>query len=88
MIPYTISDFSRGFPDAAACLEWLKNHLFPNGITCKNKTCSRFGQVTKHYRVLSRRSYSCAYCGHHVYPTAGTIFHKSPTPLRLWFHAI
>src|SRR5207253_6295795 len=26
--------------------------------------------------------------GHHVHPTAGTIFHKSSTSLRTWFHAI
>lgn len=23
-----------------------------------------------------------------MFPTAGTIFHKSPTPLRLWFYAM
>ena len=27
-------------------------------------------------------------CGHHVHPTADTIFHKSTTPLTLWFYAI
>jgi hypothetical protein len=27
-------------------------------------------------------------CGHHVHPTAGTIFHKSSTSLHLWFYAI
>src|SRR5712692_3424729 len=88
MKPYTIKDFNRDFPNDAACLDWLKNYLYPNGITCENKTCPRQGQVTKHYRDLQRRSYSCAYCGHHVHPTAGTFFHKSPTLLRLWFYAI
>lgn len=28
------------------------------------------------------------FCGHHVYPTAGTIFHKSTVSLQLWFFAI
>jgi transposase-like protein len=27
-------------------------------------------------------------CGHHVHPTAGTVFHKSSTSLKTWFHAI
>ncbi len=27
-------------------------------------------------------------CGHYLYPTAGTIFHKSSTSLRLWFYAM
>src|SRR5437588_4702451 len=28
------------------------------------------------------------YCRHQVYPTAGTIFHKSTVSLQLWFYAI
>ena len=80
---YTIRDFNRDFSDDAACLEWLKDYLYPEGIYCKN--CK---QVRKHHRVKSRPSFSCDFCGHHVHPTAGTIFHKSPTPLKLWFYAI
>ncbi|HBI45696.1 MAG TPA: hypothetical protein DDY78_23010 [Planctomycetales bacterium] len=80
---FTIKDFNTLFPDDAACLEWLKNHLYPDGIFCK--TCQK---VTKHHRVVSRPSYSCDVCGHHVHPTADTIYHKSPTPLRLWFYAV
>lgn len=38
--------------------------------------------------MRTRKSYSCETCGHHVHPTAGTIFHKSSTPLTLWFEAI
>ena len=79
---YTLKDFEREFPDDA-CLEWLKNYLYPDGIFCD--TCNR---ITKHHKVASRRSYSCDYCGHHVHPTADTIYHKSSTPLRLWFYAI
>ena len=26
--------------------------------------------------------------GHHIHPTAGTIFHKSSTSLHLWFYAM
>jgi transposase-like protein len=80
---FTIDDFNAMFPDDAACLEWLREYLYPEGIHCK--TCDR---TTKHHRDAERPSYSCDYCGHHEHPTAGTIFHKSPTPLRLWFYAI
>lgn len=80
---YTLRDFEKQFPNDDACLEWLKNYLYPNGIHCQ--TCQR---VTKHHKVASRKSYSCDYCGHHVHPTADTIYHKSSTPLRLWFYAI
>ena len=83
MTRYTIRDFEKEFPDDDACLEWLKNYLYPDGIHCK--VCNR---VTKHHRIASRKSYSCDVCGHHVHPTAGTIYHKSCTPLRLWFYGI
>lgn len=80
---YTIKDLQRDFPNDEACLEWLVNYFFAEGIPCKN--CNK---VTKHHRVKSRPSYSCDICGHHVHPTANTIFHKSSTPLTLWFYAI
>lgn len=80
---FTDKDFERQFPTDDACLEWLKDYLYPNGIPCAK--CER---ITKHHKVASRKSYSCDYCGHHVHPTAGTIYHKSSTPLRLWFYAI
>jgi transposase-like protein len=83
MKKYTFKDFQWQFPDDETCLEWLRNRLYPDGITCK--LC---GIVTKHHRVASRPSYSCDQCGHHVHPTADTIFHKSPTPLTTWFYAI
>jgi transposase len=83
MSKYTTRDFDRQFPDDAACLEWLKSYFYPDGIFCKK--CNR---VTKHHRVTSRPSYCCDYCGHHVHPTAGTIFHRSSTHLTTWFYAV
>lgn len=80
---FTYKDFEQMFPDDASCLEWLRNFLYPDGIFCQ--LCKR---VTKHHRTASRPSYSCDNCGHHVHPTAGTIFHKSSTSLKTWFHAI
>src|SRR5574341_1640964 len=80
---YTIQEFQREFPDDAACLEWLKNYRWPDGIFCK--LC---GKVTAHHLMTTRRSFSCQECGHHVHPTAGTIFHKSETSLTTWFYAI
>ncbi len=80
---YTITDLQRDFPDDNACLDWLVDYLYPEGIYCKQ--CKR---VTPHHRMKTRKSYSCESCGHHVHPTAGTIFHKSTTPLTLWFYAV
>ncbi len=83
MQKYTIKDFQKQFPDDDTCLEWLKNYLYPDGIFCE--TCQK---ITNHYKVAKRKSYSCQFCGHHVHPTADTIYHKSSTPLTLWFYAV
>jgi len=80
---YTVRDFERDFPTDGACLDWLRDFLYPEGIYCK--VCQA---VTKHHRVKSRPSYSCDRCGHHEHPMAGTIFQDTRTPLRLWFHAV
>jgi transposase-like protein len=76
-------EFDREFPDDAACLEWLKNRLHPDGIFCPK--CKG---ITKHHRVAKRPSYACQFCGHHEHPMRGTIFEDSATSLKLWFHAI
>lgn len=80
---YTLADFKRDFPNDEACLEWLKNLRWPDGITCRK--CNR---VTKHHRVAKRLCYACDQCGTHVYPQAGTILQDSRTPLVYWFRAI
>jgi transposase len=80
---YTIEDFHRDYPDENACLERLRRRHYPDGSTCEK--CHR---PTKYHRDSGRKSYSCQWCGHHVHPTAGTIFHKSSTPLRLWLYAV
>jgi transposase len=83
MQKFTIKDFQKQFPNDDVCLEWLKENLYPEGIFCD--TCQ---SVTKHHKIASRRSYSCQTCGHHVHPTADTIYHKSTTPLTSWFYAV
>ena len=83
MKKYTIKNFQADFPNDATCLEWLKEYRWPNGIYCEKD-----GKITKHHLMTSRRSFSCQECGHHVHPAAGTIFHKSRTPLTIWFYSI
>lgn len=77
--------FMELFPDNDACLEYLKNKFYADGTSCPNPKC---GKASKFHRITGRSAYSCQYCGHHVYPTAGTIFHKSTVSLKLWFWAV
>jgi len=81
-VKYTINDFNAQFPDDRACLEFIFDTRFPDGGTCK---C---GKTNCFHPVKNRRSYACAWCGAQVYPTAGTIFHKSETSLKTWFFAM
>ncbi len=80
---YTIKQFNAQFPDDDTCLEFILQARYPQGVYCM--VCHK---VTKHYRRTGRKAYACEFCGNHVFPTAGTIFHKSPTPLRSWFYAM
>ncbi len=79
----TAKNFEKMFPNDNACLEWIVSQRFPNGIECP--VCQK---VTKHHKLTKRPVYSCDRCGHYVSPLADTIFHKSPTPLKIWFDAI
>jgi len=81
METYTFKDFLKQFPNEESCLEFLKNKRWPDGIYCDN--CQK---VTGHSFTVSRKCYTCHECGLHVHPTAGTIFHKSSTPLTTWFY--
>jgi len=83
---YSLMEFMREFPDDATCLDWLwRRSLSADG---EHAYCPKCETERKFHRVASRPSYSCDVCGHHLHPTAGTIFHKSSTSLHLWFYAI
>jgi len=81
---YTLNQFNTEFTDDDACLEYIKEQRWPNGIT----TCAKCNAERKHHRVSGRTAYACDHCGNHIYPLAGTIFEKSTTSLKLWFHAM
>ena len=81
---YTTKDFDREFPTEDSCLEAIKEWRWKGGKTL----CVGCGVERKHYRVSGRTAYACRGCGNHIYPLAGTIFHKSTTSLRTWFYVI
>jgi transposase len=81
---YTFQQFEKDFPTDDACLEQIKEQRFPGGVT----VCHKCQKPRKHYRVKGRTAYACETCGNHIYPLAGTIFEKSRTALRIWFHAM
>lgn len=79
----TLRQFQARFPDEAACLEHLMRTRYGH-----RHVCAKCEREARYYRVKARRSYECEFCGHQVYPTAGTPFEKTRTSLRDWFHVM
>src|SRR5215210_560865 len=83
----SLMEFMREFPDDATCLEWLWREKWSEDGTHADCPKCEQRRVFKRYATSQRRqSWTCTGCGHHVHPTAGTIFHKSSTSLHLWFY--
>jgi len=76
----TLREFLAQFPTEESCLD----HLFQVRYG-KDFNCPKCLRPAKYSRVKSRRAYQCNWCAHQVYPTAGTPFDRTRTPLRDWF---
>lgn len=80
---FSVRDFFKRFPDDEACLQHIMDVRFGMKHVCRK--CEK--ESTFH-RMSDRRAFACAACGDHVYPTAGTVFEDTRTPLQIWFYAI
>jgi transposase-like protein len=78
--PGSYAELLSWFPDDEACLDYLEWLRWPEGFRCP-RCAGRDG-----WRLGSGR-WECAACGHQASVTAGTIFHRTRTPLQLWFAA-
>jgi transposase len=86
---YSVTEFLAEFPNDAACLEHLwRTRYSPDGEHAHCPRCDCRRRFKRYETKQRRQSWTCTGCGHHVHPTAGTIFHRSSTSLRLWFHAM
>ncbi|MGH2804447.1 MAG: IS1595 family transposase [Thermoleophilaceae bacterium] len=79
--PGSIVEFQRRFPDDDACRAYLFASRWPEGFRCPRCGASQVGG--EHRRHL----WQCKGCGHQTSATAGTVMHKTRTPLTLWFWA-
>lgn len=79
----TVREFFARFPDDDACLTHVMEVRFGLRHTCAK--CETYGTF---HKLADRKAFSCAHCGDHVYPCAGTIFQDSRTSLQVWFYAI
>ncbi len=79
--PGTYQELLAWFPDDAACISYLETLRWPTGFSCP--MCESGG-----YWRTGRGHLMCATCGRKTSVTAGTIFHRTRTPLTTWFAAI
>src|SRR4051812_17113244 len=84
--PQTLLEFMREFPDDATCLRLLWEERYAPADDRAH--CPSCDKERKFHKVKDRPAWDCDTCGHHIHPTAGTIFHKSSTSLQLWFYAM
>lgn len=74
-------DFQERFATETACLEYLAASRWPDGFLCP--ACG-----SRRAWVLERRHlWECASCHAQTSVTAGTVMHRTRTPLRQWFWA-
>jgi len=79
----------REFPDDAACLEHLWRETYSeDGEHAHCPKCDQERVFRKYQTKQGRQSWTCTGCGHHVHPTASTIFERSSTSLHLWYYAM
>lgn len=76
--PQTWNEFLDWFPTEEACLAFIEQLRWPHGFSCP--AC---GVCDAPYRA-SRARLMCRSCRHQASVTAGTIFEKTRTPLRVW----
>ena len=79
--PRTWGEFLDWFATERACLTYLERLRWPEGFVC-----TRCGLKESPYRA-SRDRLMCRSCGQQSTVTAGTIFEKTRTPLRVWLAA-
>ena len=76
-------EFFAAFPTEEACELHLMSVRWAEGMPCR-----RCGNKNFYKRISTRRAYQCRCCRALSYPTAGTIFHRTRTPLQAWFLTI
>lgn len=76
--PTNWNEFLDWFSSEEACLAYLERLRWPSGFVCP--AC---GVADTPYRS-SRSRLMCRSCSHQSTVTAGTIFEKTRTPLRVW----
>jgi hypothetical protein len=83
VVAFSVREFFERFPNDDVCLQHIMDVRYGD-----RHPCDKCLNLSTFHRMANRPAFSCAHCGHHVYPCAGTIFQDSRTSLQMWFYAI
>lgn len=75
---YGLASLRKDFGTEDKCLDFIFRARHTSECSCGGT----------YNRLKGRKQYQCSKCRFQIAPLAGTIFHKTDTPLSLWFHAI
>jgi transposase-like protein len=78
----SLLEFSQRFPSQKECIEHLFNLRWPNGFICPRCDSQEYGFHS------GRFLYQCKDCRYQASLTAGSVMHKTRTPLMVWFWTI
>lgn len=78
--PGTLLEFERWYRTEDACRDFLMHVRWPQGFCCPE---CQSGEAWR-----TKKGFYCRSCHALVSITAGTAFHRSKVPLRLWYRAI
>jgi transposase-like protein len=81
-VPGSLREVEARFSTEAACIEYLRDRRWGGCFRCP-----RCGE-SRAWQLRTRPLDQCVGCGHQVSLTAGTVFHGTRKPLRLWFRVI
>jgi len=79
--PRTLTEFDRWFATEEQCRQYLVKLRWPSGFLCP-------GCRSSDAWATKRNLMHCRQCAQQTSVTAGTIFHRTRKPLRLWFQVM
>jgi len=79
--PKNLTDFRERFSTEESCIDYLIALRWPNGFECPVCGGNKMRRTT-------RGLFECQRCLRQTSVTAGTLFHDTRKPLRLWFEAM
>ena len=83
---YNIRKFREDFPLEETCLRFIFGIQTKSACPCGGLYRALFW--TDNAKFKGRKQFQCSRCRKQLSPLANTIFHKSSTPLILWFQAL